>query len=351
MIEQISVTRFADMESQLKVIDVRSPLEFEHAHVPGAVNIPLFTNDERARIGWTYKHKGQDEAIVLGESFANPRIPEYLERAEACVRDGRVIVLCARGGLRSLKFSQLLESRGMSVYRLDGGYKSYRHMVLDSFTQELPLVILGGRTGCGKTDILKELAKAGEQVIDLEGIAEHRGSAFGGIGMDEQPSSEQFENILFETVRSLDHSRKIWVEDESLNIGMVFMPAEFYEVMKTAPLVMVETSLQNRVERLCREYGAAGVEPLRAALDRIRKRLGGESHQKAVGFLEAGDMAGAAAIALGYYDKCYDYSMNEKNRTLLAGIDAKKDDPAKSASMILQEMRLRVSGNSAEEKI
>ncbi len=338
MINQISVEEFVEMKAELQMVDVRSPGEFDHAHVPGSVNIPLFTNEERAEIGWTYKHKGPEEATGLGESFANPRIPEYLKQAEPLARDGKIIILCARGGLRSLRFSQLLESHGFQVYRLEGGYKSYRRAVLSSFSRPLPLVILGGRTGCGKTDILKELEKADEQIIDLEGIAVHRGSAFGGIGMDEQPSAEFFENLLFEKIRTLDHARRIWVEDESLNIGMVFMPNDFYEVMKAAPLVFVDTSLENRVERLCREYGAAGMAPLKESLDRIRKRLGGENHQKAQRALEEGDMETAAAIALGYYDKCYDYSMKEKGRTLLARIEAETDDPVKTAGMILSKL-------------
>jgi len=335
MVETVELDRFLELKERMIPLDVRSPVEFGHSHVPGSVNVPLFSDDERAAIGWTYKHKGQREAVLLGESYAQPKIPRYLEEAEKHSADGAVLVLCARGGMRSGRFSDFLSDHGFSVFRLEGGYKSYRRHVLESFREPLTLVILAGKTGCGKTEILEFLTGRDEQVLDMEALAGHKGSAFGSIGSGEQPSTEFFENSLFEKIRTFRRDRRIWVEDESLNIGKIFLPEEFYDQMKASPQVMVQMDREIRISRLCRDYGQSGSEPLKEGMAKIRKRLGMEQYTKALEALDTGIPAEAASIVLHYYDKCYDYSMELKNRRTLFRIDSNDGDTAAAGERIL----------------
>jgi tRNA 2-selenouridine synthase len=330
----VDIDRFLELKNEIPHIDVRSPIEYDHAHIPGCVNIPLFTDDERARIGWTYKHEGQEAATILGESFAEPKIPYYLKTAESISSDKRILVLCARGGLRSLRFAKLLEDAGFEVYRLKGGYKSYRKSVLTFYEKDLSIVILSGRTGCGKTEILKSLAESGEQVLDLEALAHHRGSAFGSIGMESQPSTEYFQNRLSEEIRAFNMEKRIWVEDESLNIGKVLLPANLYEQMSRAPQVLVAMDRESRIDRLCDEYGQLGNNPLIEAIEKIHMRLGDENYRKALNALDNGNLKETASIALGYYDKCYDYSLSKKNRDTLGEIQFNDGDTVKAADII-----------------
>lgn len=334
MTELLDIERFLDLKNEIPHIDVRSPIEYDHAHIPGCVNIPLFSDVERARIGWTYKHEGQEAATILGEGFAEPKIPYYLKAAESVSSNKRILVLCARGGLRSLRFATLLERAGFEVYRLEGGYKSYRNSVLSFYKKELSLVILSGRTGCGKTEILKSLAESGEQVLDLEALAHHRGSAFGSIGMELQPSTEYFQNKLFEEIRAFNLDKRIWVEDESLNIGKVLLPANLYEQMSHASQVLVAMDRDIRIHRLCDEYGQLGIDPLIEAIEKIQKRLGDENYRKALNALDNGNLKETASIALGYYDKCYDYSLSKKNRDTLGEIQFDDGDTVKAAEII-----------------
>ncbi|MDC7235328.1 MAG: tRNA 2-selenouridine(34) synthase MnmH [Spirochaetales bacterium] len=329
----IDIEEFHLLKKDIPCVDVRSPVEYTHAHVPGSFSIPLFSDDERARIGTTYKKEGQDRAIVLGERFAEPKIPYYLKEAEEL--GNRIIVTCARGGLRSLRFSELLEDKGFEVFRLKGGYKNYRQSVLKSFSKKIPLVVLSGKTGCGKTEILKELQKSGEQILDLEGLAGHKGSAFGSIGLNPQPSNEMFENILSEAIASLDYSRNIWVEDESQNIGRVALPAVLYEQMAASPQVLVRMNRDERIDRLCAEYGDHGSEPLAEGIKRIRKRLGDLNCRTALEALEMNRLAETASIVLSYYDKCYDYSLSKKSRKTLGVLSIDNFDPRRTASRIL----------------
>lgn len=333
--EQIEIDTFNTYRREIPQVDVRSPIEFCHASIPGSENIPLFSDDERARIGWTYKHKGETEATALGESLAVPRIPYYLKQVEGINRDGRILLLCARGGLRSLRFARLLEESGYTVYRLKGGYKSYRQQVLSHFNDTINLVLLAGRTGCGKTQMLNGLKGAGEQVLDLEGLASHRGSAFGGFSGREQPSNEFFENCLSEEIRRLDPDRRVWVEDESQNIGKVLLPGAFYRQMCAAPQYLVDREQSSRIERLCEEYGHIDKPILMENLSKIRKRLGNEDYQKALKALDRGELQRTVTLVLEYYDKCYDYSLSKKSRVTLGEIFLNKRDSETAVEQIL----------------
>lgn len=335
MIKDINVSTLLSEKEITPVIDVRSPLEFAKGHIPGSFNVPLFSNDERAQIGTLYKEEGQEKAIILGESFANPRIPVYLEQAHRLSSNKRIIVYCFRGGLRSQRFSQLLSQNGYTVYRLIGGYKSYRREVQSYFSRKLELKVLSGRTGAGKTEVLEELKKLDQPVIDLEGLASHRGSAFGDIGMNPQPSTEHFENLFHKRLIELGRQQAIWVEDESRNIGSVFLPEDFFSQLRLSPVYFIDVLTETRVKRLCKDYSKTGLEPLKEALDKIRKRLGGERTKEAMIALEAGDLEKTAFLALQYYDKCYDYGIREREEQIVFKMAFTEESPDQIARILL----------------
>ena len=307
--------------SVIPVLDVRSPSEFSQGHVPGAISFPLFSDDERARIGKLYKHLGNNKAVLEGLQIVGPKLAGFVEQANALAPDRNVIMYCWRGGMRSGSMAWLLRTAGFSVDVIKGGYKAYRQKVQQSFCEAIPFVILSGPTGSGKTDILCELSKQGEQVLDLEHLARHRGSAFGSLGMYEQPSIEQFENEVHHVLDSFDYSRRIWVEDESRKIGKVVLHAGLWENLSRAPLVLLYSPLDDRVRRLVEEYGVFGTNALNESLQKIGKRLGGLSLRDALAALDAGNLALVAEISLKYYDKAYHFSREKRNRTVVQTLE------------------------------
>ncbi|WP_416670847.1 tRNA 2-selenouridine(34) synthase MnmH [Egbenema bharatensis] len=170
------------------ILDVRSPAEYEQGHIPGAVSFPLFSNEERAIVGTCYKQQGREQAIELGFEIAGPKCAEFVRRAKGLAPDRLVRVHCWRGGMRSEAIAWILKMAGLRVSVLEGGYKSFRRWVLSCFDQPKPILILGGMTGAGKTVILQELAVRGAQVLDLEALANHRGSSYGNLGLPPNPA-------------------------------------------------------------------------------------------------------------------------------------------------------------------
>ncbi len=294
------------LAAQLPVIDVRSPGEFGQGHIPGAVNLALFTDGERAEVGTLYKQQGRGPAMLLGMRLVGPKLADLVEQARTLAPDGAVAVHCWRGGERSASVSWLLEKVGdLRVATLQQGYKAYRHHVLESFHRPWNLRVLGGYTGTGKTALLAQLGARGQQVLDLEALAQHKGSAFGAIGQKPQPGTEQFENLLFTALRQLDPAQPIWVEDESRMVGRVKLPDPFFARLRNSPLTFVDMPLPQRVERLVNDYGRASRGELAAAVERIQKRLGPQHAKAALEALATGDLHRVAEIALVYYDKTY----------------------------------------------
>ena len=295
----------------LPIIDVRSPGEFTHGHIPGAINIPLFTDEERAHVGTIYVQKSQEDAIKLGYEYVAPKLKNFINEAFKIAPNGEVIVHCWRGGMRSHAFAQHLVDNGFSDVKLIiGGYKVYRNYVLENLATPAKIKVLGGYTGSGKTYILEELKNLGQQIIDLEGLANHKGSAFGGIGQQAQPTVEQFENNLYEEFKQLDLSKPIWVEDESYDIGRVKIPKPFFEQMQNSQLYFIEISQHERAKHLVNDYGICDKQQLEQSIYRISQRLGGLSVKNAIAALEQDDFYEVAMIALHYYDKSYLKGMN-----------------------------------------
>ena len=306
------------------IIDVRSPAEYEHAHIPGALNLPLFDNDERAMIGTTYKKQSREAAIKAGlPLFGNKMLP-MIETVESWMAAAQkenhltkptLYVHCWRGGMRSAAVAWLLDLYGYKVIQLTGGYKAYRNWVLEQFTIAYPLKVLGGYTGSGKTEILHALQEKNYSVIDLEGLAHHKGSAFGAIGQLAQPSQEMFENILAKKLWEVNKNKKpIWIEDESQRIGTVLIPTPLFHLMRNSTCYFMTIPFEQRLLFILEGYGKFDAQSLIEATERIQKRLGGLETKNAVEHIMQGELKEAFSILLKYYDKWYE--KNAKNQVL-----------------------------------
>lgn len=316
------------------VVDVRSPAEFSHGHIPGALNIPLFTDDQRAVVGTLYAQSGKQAAVIKGLEFAGPALHKFVKQALEISDHGLLNVYCWRGGMRSAAMAFLFETAGIKVNVLHGGYKAFRNHVLDFLAQKFNLQVIGGMTGTGKTEVLYELNKIGEQVVDLEGLANHRGSAFGSFGMDSQPSSEFFSNLLWKQMSQFDEHRPVWIEDESISIGSCFIPDHFFNLMRAATMHVINLPVEERVEKLITAYGNFDQTLLAQAIGKIRKRLGNDKADEAVGCVLSGNLSRAVIIVLSYYDKAYAHSMQSRTGQI-EELDAAGRNPLEIAKMLL----------------
>jgi tRNA 2-selenouridine synthase len=336
MVKQLSVEEFLAKAQSLPVVDVRSPGEYDHAHIPGAISIPLFDNEERALVGTKYKNAGKDSAVLLGLDLVGPKLAGFVKRSKKLnPQTKEVLVHCWRGGMRSGSFAWLLDTAGLTASILTGGYKAYRNAVLSAFAEPRNLIVLGGKTGSGKTDILKELARQGEQIIDLEGLAHHKGSTYGAIGQLPQPATEQFENVIFGEWRTLDPGRRIWLEDESRNVGSCFIPMPLWQQMRAAPVAFLDVPKAVRVQRLVAEYTGIDHGLLVEATQRISKRLGGKVTKDALDALSQNDYATVADLTLDYYDKAYLHGLSQRDQAQVHPLDIGVDNPAETARWLI----------------
>ena len=328
-VQRVEIDQFLAHAAYHPVLDVRSPGEFVHAHIPGAYSLPLFSDEERKVVGTLYKQRSREEAIKQGLNFFGPKMRNVIEEVEALLSDDRyknanidhpdfvskkcVLVHCWRGGMRSGAIAWLLDLYGFTVVTLAGGYKSYRRYVLDTFEMPLEGRILGGFTGSGKSHVLHQLKKKGEAVIDLEGLANHKGSAFGAIGQPPQPSQEMFENKLAGELRKAQQQNSCpWFEDESQRIGSVNIPMTFWNNMRKLPVYFLEVPFAQRLDHIVEEYGKLDTEKLINAIIRIRKRLGGLETKTAIHHIIEGEMKESFSILLKYYDKWYSKGLNNR---------------------------------------
>jgi len=306
-ITKIKTEEFLELASQYPVLDVRSPGEYAHAHIPGAYNLPLFTDEERKVVGTAYKQESRETAIKIGLDYFGVKMRKMVEEAEGIVNSEQhtVLVHCWRGGMRSAGVAWLLDLYGFKVYTLAGGYKAYRNWVLAQFEKQYPVKIIGGYTGSGKTPVLKELQRKGETIIDLEDLACHKGSAFGGFDK-EQPTQEMFDNLLATTLFNTSaKGTEIWLEDESQRIGSVNIPHAFWKTMRAAPVYFLDIPFEERLDHITGEYGKYEKEKLVNAIMRIQKRLGGLDTKNAINFLLENNIKECFRILLQYYDKFY----------------------------------------------
>ena len=317
-------------------LDVRSPGEYAVGHLPGALSFPLFSDAERAEIGTAYKHISVEKAFELGLLYTGPKMPGLVREARTLAAGKPLLVYCWRGGQRSAALAWLLSQAGLEVYVLEGGYKSWRNHAHQLLEQPYQLRVLGGPTGSGKTDVLHALAAAGEQVVDLEALAAHKGSAFGAIDMPTPPTQEHFINLLADQLRRLDAKRPIWVEDESRMIGQLNIPAPFFKQMQQAPCILLEVPMAMRLQRLVADYGRADQRQLRLAFEKIGRKLGGQHLKAALAFLEQGQLTEAATLALRYYDRAYALDLEERAAERIVRWVVDHAEPAHIARQLLQ---------------
>jgi tRNA 2-selenouridine synthase len=338
-VEKINIDDFINLSDAGIVIDVRSPGEFEHAHIPDAKNLPLFSNEERAQVGTTYKKNSRAAAIKLALPFFGDKMLPMVELVESWVadyskkQDNKVPILyvhCWRGGMRSAAIAWLLDLYGWKVCQLIGGYKTYRNWTLQQFECHYNFKILGGYTGSGKTETLLTLKKRHQQVIDLEGLACHKGSAFGALGQATPPSQEMFENKLGRLLFEFSKTKEpIWMEDESQRIGTVMIPTNLFKLVRESKTYFIKIPFESRLQFILQNYGQFKAEDLITATYRIQKRLGGLETKNAINHIIEKDYQSAFSILLKYYDKWYD-----KNRTIIP-IEAESVDHEKNATLLL----------------
>jgi len=334
--QKLNIDKFLELLELLPVIDVRSPSEYNNGHIPRAVNIPLFNDNERAIVGTIYKKGGRIPAILEGLKLTGPSMEMKLKEALKVAVDGKLLVHCWRGGMRSEAMAWLFSLGDIEAEVLEGGYKAYRNIVLDSISQKRKMIVLGGMTGSSKTHIIRNLSENQQQVLDLEGLANHKGSAFGSLGQPPQPTTEQFSNNLFTQWNKLKPDQPFWVEDESRNIGTVFIPDKFYLNMQDTPAVIIMMDVKTRLPRLMKEYSVYPADSLISSIQKISKRLGGDNTSQAIRAVETGDIAKAIEISLSYYDKAYLYGLNRKNAGNLIYVETDTDDIEINSQKVLE---------------
>lgn len=366
-VQRIHIDEFLKLAESNPVFDVRSPGEYNHAHLPGAKSLPLFTDEERKEVGTAYKQINREQAIKIGLDYFGPKMRKMVEEVEA-VRSRQpavsnrqsegsglpaancILVYCWRGGMRSGAVSWLLDTYGFKVCTLIGGYKKFRNHVLDTFKKPFHFNIIGGYTGSGKTELLKTLKERGEKVIDLEAIANHKGSAFGAIGLPPQPTQEMFENLLSCELSAVGCQAElaecqaelaeapIWIEDESQRIGLVNIPGDIWKNMRQSKVWFLDIPFEERLKHIIPEYGVLDPEKLTAAIERISQKLGHLNAKTAILHLKEGKISESFEILLRYYDKFYFRSLHNREglEALLHKINCKSVS-TENADLLIRE--------------
>ena len=374
-ITRLTVEEFLALAKENPVLDVRSPGEFTHAHIPGACSLPLFSDEERKVVGTAYIQESQQKAIKLGLDFYGTKMVKMVEEVEELCKvrstkyevrtkeenlvpriSNLVLIHCWRGGMRSAGVAWLLDLYGFKVYTLVGCYKAYRNWVLQQFTKEYPINMLGGFTGSGKTEVLHTLAQKGNSIIDLEKLASHKGSAFGALGQPVQPSQEMFENLLATELKRvvdrwgitakkdahLSHNfhlpSVIWLEDESQRIGEVNIPTAFFSQMRKKQIYFLEIPFEERLNFIVTHYGKFEKDKLVSAVIRIKKKLGGLETKTAVNYLIEDNTKECFRVLLTYYDKFYLKSLQNRENfnNLFNKLECGTVDEKKNANSLLQ---------------
>ena len=342
-VQKINIEQFLQLSAEYTLLDVRSPGEYTHAHIPGALSLPLFTDEERKVVGTAYKQQSREIAIKIGLDYFGIKMRGMVEQVENMLTQKKykkgnkdsvshktVLVHCWRGGMRSAGVAWLLDLYGFKVYTLGGGYKMYRQWARDQFEKKYDFNIIGGYTGTGKTLLLHELKRLGNSVIDLEALACHKGSAFGAMGENPQPSQEMFENLLAVELSSITHPinnqdlnsltepKVIYIEDESQRIGLLNIPSTLWVSMRKSKVTFINIPFEERLNYLTIEYGVFENEKLVNAIMRIQKRLGGLETKLAINFLLEKNHKECFRILLKYYDKYYEKGLH--NRESLADL-------------------------------
>ncbi len=315
MVNIISVNCALQQQNTI-FLDTRSPLEFEEDHIPGAINVPILSNEERAVVGTIYKKISQEQALQVGKELFEEKIPQFLQGMEQ-FKEKNIIVNCWRGGMRSKTVAVLLESQGYKVWQLEGGYKQYRKYVrerLEQYALKPRCIVIWGRTCTGKTALLSQFANS----LDLEGLAQHRGSLFGAIGL--RPNSQKrFDSLLLQRLEELQGQKHIIVEGESKKIGNVQIPAFLYQAMVQGIHVLLTADLETRARKAIQEYlkRPEDRQQLIEITRSLQKVISKQQQQQIIGFFQQGkDLEGVKLLLEHYYDPLYDHTLKSRTYVL-----------------------------------
>jgi len=335
MVEKIGVEEFLKLAGNFPVADVRSPAEFAQGHIPVAFNLPLFSDEERSAVGILYRKSGKEASILKGLDIVGPKMSGFVKHARKAAPGHQLLMHCWRGGMRSDSMAWLLSTAGFKVKLLEGGYKAYRKFIRNELNATNQFVILSGKTGSGKTEVLLKMKSMGMQVIDLEGLANHKGSAFGALGENPQPTNEQFENDLYKVYSELNHEQTIFLEDESRSIGKVVMPEVFFQNMRACPVIRIEMGEEQRIQRLVVDYCKFPKEQLIDSVKKIERRIGGQHAKKIIEAIKTEDFYTAVAMVLGYYDKTYNYGLTKRENPQIHYLETDTLDAGKNAELVI----------------
>ncbi|MDR2869839.1 MAG: tRNA 2-selenouridine(34) synthase MnmH [Deferribacteraceae bacterium] len=320
------------------MVDVRSPAEFAESSIPGAINIALFSNEERAHVGTVYKQEGKHAAVALGVDYVSKSLPRiYASFRQAEAKQKKFMVFCARGGMRSEAVGSFLASIGFSVLKLDSGYKGYRQHVLaklPALIDSIDIVTLYGKTGTGKTHIIHALQEADCDTLDLEAYAGHRGSVFGGLGL-QQRSQKQFESLLYEALVNAK-SKLIFTEGESRRIGSIYMPKELSDKMASGRKLLIEADIETRKQIIMQDYTATNFDKTAAitALKSLVRYIGHARIAEYQKLIEDGQIAEIAEVLmLQYYDIVYN-TLHMEYEKVFTNVD-----PVETAAAIMEYMK------------
>lgn len=345
MITELTIEEFLLHSKNYLTLDVRSEGEFNYGRIPHSVNLPLFNNEERKKVGTIYKQQSREEAILAGLDIVGKKMSGFIRFAQEKISEKKIFIHCWRGGMRSGSMAWLFNQFGYEVFVLKGGYKSYRHHVLNVLAKKFRLIVIGGKTGSGKTALLHKLKKLEAQIIDLEALANHKGSAFGALGMPPQPSTEHFENLLAEELKQFDEKKIIWLEDESKSIGKIFINENFWSTLRQSPLFVIDLPQEIRVKRLVKDYGENMTAGLEQSIRNIERRLGNENSKNAIEALQQKNFSETARITLNYYDKAYEQGISMKDTKEIFRFAFAKDDLKTIAEKLLREADIKYGRN------
>ncbi|GIQ67205.1 tRNA 2-selenouridine(34) synthase MnmH [Xylanibacillus composti] len=312
MSKEINVEQLLELQrkQQLVPIDVRSPSEYAEGTIPGSLNFPLFDDEERAEIGTLYKQESRQAAMDRGLEIVSAKLPQLIRSISQV--DGQKAVFCWRGGMRSKTTATMLSLMGIEALRLTGGIREYRRWVvetLEGFVLKPQVIVLNGHTGTGKTDILLELKKRGFPVLDLEGMAGHRGSIFGQIGLQAR-NQKQFDAMLVHELLALNEQPYILLEGESRRIGKVVLPEFLMEKKESGLHLVLELPVEERVQSILQEYQPwKHTEEIREAFRRIKSRIHTPVAKEIEECLNAEHFERAVHLLLvHYYDPRYQHA-------------------------------------------
>lgn len=334
-VNTIDVAEFLSKSKNELIVDVRAPIEFFKGHLPHSINIPLFEDIERAEIGTLYKQQGKDIAVNRGLEIVSPKMTLFVNQVKALSKNKKVFVYCFRGGMRSNSFAWLMNTSGLNAYILQGGYKAFRNYVLNYFEKDRKIILLGGKTGSGKTDVLKKLNTLSLQTVDLEGIAHHKGSAFGAINEQQQNPQQVFEHNLFDGLSLLDETQAVILEDEAQTIGFNKLPHGLWLQMKQATIIKIEIPFELRVQKLVEDYTTVDIEALKSCVIKISQQLGTQNTKLCLQYLDDKNLSDVARLSLLYYDRAYEFSYKNKKQPIIK-LDSDTIDATINAQKVKQ---------------